>query len=127
MRTSEKSGAIFEHLGEVGDEPQVFHVRAPGVDVNSDTELYTSETELCQRPAKLTPFSYADPRAGGERRRPARPGADDRQGRVYWAAPESQFYAEPKRLAAAGYLSRQEPGRTHERTHYTLTEPGGPR
>ena len=45
-----------------------------------------------------------------------------RQGRVYWASPESQFYAEPKRLAAAGYLeATKQPGRTHERTHYTLT------
>jgi DNA-binding PadR family transcriptional regulator len=48
-----------------------------------------------------------------------------RQGRVYWAAPESQFYAEPKRLAAAGYLeATKQPGRTHERTHYTLTQAG---
>ena len=30
-----------------------------------------------------------------------------RHGRVYWTAPESQFYAEPKRLAAAGYLDRR--------------------
>ena len=48
-----------------------------------------------------------------------------RQGRVYWASPESQFYAEPKRLAAAGYLqSSKQPGRTHERTHYELTDAG---
>ena len=48
-----------------------------------------------------------------------------RQGRVYWASPESQFYAEPKRLAAAGYLeATKQPGRTHERTHYTLTRQG---
>ena len=48
-----------------------------------------------------------------------------RDGRVYWTAPESQFYAEPKRLAAAGYLSAtKEPGRTHERTHYMLTDSG---
>ncbi|HJQ49735.1 MAG TPA: hypothetical protein VJ838_04420 [Gaiellaceae bacterium] len=35
----------------------------------------------------------------------------------------SQFYAVPKRLEERGYLkSRKEPGRTHERTHYMLTE-----
>jgi DNA-binding PadR family transcriptional regulator len=35
----------------------------------------------------------------------------------------SQFYAVPKRLEERGYLkSSKEPGRTHERTHYMLTE-----
>ncbi len=48
-----------------------------------------------------------------------------RQGRIYAAAADSQFYAEPKRLEKLGYLSsRKEPGRTHQRTHYTLTEQG---
>jgi DNA-binding PadR family transcriptional regulator len=48
-----------------------------------------------------------------------------RNGRIYWAAPESQFYAEPKRLAEAGYLeAAKAPGRTHARTHYTLTDAG---
>jgi DNA-binding PadR family transcriptional regulator len=38
---------------------------------------------------------------------------------------ESQWYAEPKRLERLGYLeSRREPGRTRQRTHYTLTERG---
>lgn len=47
------------------------------------------------------------------------------QGRVYWDAAPSQWYAEPKRLAAAGLLeARKEPGRTRERTHYTLTPAG---
>jgi PadR family transcriptional regulator, regulatory protein AphA len=47
------------------------------------------------------------------------------QGRVYWDAAPSQFYAEPKRLAQHGYLeARKAPGRTRERTHYTLTERG---
>jgi DNA-binding PadR family transcriptional regulator len=47
------------------------------------------------------------------------------QGREYWDAAPSQWYAEPKRLAAHGYLSAQKaPGRTRERTHYTLTEQG---
>ena len=45
------------------------------------------------------------------------------RGRVYWTAPESQYYAEPKRLAEAGYLSAtKQPGRTHDRTHYRLTD-----
>ena len=45
--------------------------------------------------------------------------------RVYWDAAPSQWYAEPKRLADAGYLeARKTPGRTRERTHYTLTERG---
>ena len=48
-----------------------------------------------------------------------------RQGRVYAAAAESQSYAEPKRLERLGYLaSRKQPGRTHPRTHYTLTDQG---
>jgi DNA-binding PadR family transcriptional regulator len=47
------------------------------------------------------------------------------QGRVYWDAAPSQWYAEPKRLAEHGYLeAHKAPGRTHERTHYTLTERG---
>jgi DNA-binding PadR family transcriptional regulator len=47
------------------------------------------------------------------------------QGRVYWDAAPSQWYAEPKRLAEHGYLeAHKAPGRTHERTHYTLTQRG---
>jgi len=47
------------------------------------------------------------------------------QGRVYWEAADSQWYAEPKRLERLGYLSsRKEPGRTRERTHYDLTDRG---
>jgi len=41
-----------------------------------------------------------------------------------WAG-ESQYYVEPKRLARLGYLDqRKEPGRTRERTVYTLTDKG---
>src|SRR5258707_4985117 len=41
-----------------------------------------------------------------------------------WAG-ESQYYVEPKRLATLGYLdARKEPGRTRERTVYTLTDKG---
>jgi DNA-binding PadR family transcriptional regulator len=48
-----------------------------------------------------------------------------RHGRVYWDAAESQWYAEPKRLGALGYLAaRKEPGMTRPRTHYTLTAKG---
>jgi DNA-binding PadR family transcriptional regulator len=48
-----------------------------------------------------------------------------RQGRIYGSAAESQYYAEPKRLERLGFLkARKEPGRTHARTHYELTERG---
>jgi DNA-binding PadR family transcriptional regulator len=46
-----------------------------------------------------------------------------RQGRVYASAAESHYYAEPKRLAKLGYLiAEKQPGRTHPRTHYRLTD-----
>ena len=75
---------------------------------------------------KLTPFSYVVLTLVGE----SGAGAHDlvrmmRDGRIYWTAPESQYYAEPKKLAQAGYLSATtQPGRTHSRTHYTLTDDG---
>jgi DNA-binding PadR family transcriptional regulator len=48
-----------------------------------------------------------------------------RAGRIYAAAADSQYYAEPKRLERLGYLSsRKEPGQTRERTHYSLTPMG---
>jgi DNA-binding PadR family transcriptional regulator len=47
------------------------------------------------------------------------------RGRMLAWAGESQYYTEPKRLAKLGYLAaRKEPGRTRERTVYTLTEKG---
>src|SRR5690242_2060872 len=47
------------------------------------------------------------------------------QGRILDWAGESQYYVEPKRLAALGYLdARKEPGKTRERTIYTLTDKG---
>ena len=56
---------------------------------------------------------------------PVRPPAHGRAGRIYDWAGESQYYVEPKRLARLGYLeARKEPGRTRERTVYTLTEKG---
>jgi PadR family transcriptional regulator, regulatory protein AphA len=48
-----------------------------------------------------------------------------RRGRLLDWAGESQYYVEPKRLAKLGYLeARREPGRTRERTVYTLTDKG---
>jgi DNA-binding PadR family transcriptional regulator len=48
-----------------------------------------------------------------------------RRGRMLAWAGESQYYTEPKRLAKLGYLSaRKEPGKTHQRTVYTLTDKG---
>lgn len=48
-----------------------------------------------------------------------------RQGRVYWTAADSQWYSEPKRLARLGFLrAEKRPGRTRERTHYTLSDSG---
>src|ERR671936_1822444 len=45
-----------------------------------------------------------------------------RHGRILDWAGESQYYTEPKRLARLGYLeTRKEPGKTRERTVYTLT------
>jgi DNA-binding PadR family transcriptional regulator len=47
------------------------------------------------------------------------------RGRMLAWAGESQYYTEPKRLATLGYLSaRTEPGKTRERTVYTLTDKG---
>ena len=48
-----------------------------------------------------------------------------KRGRMLAWAGESQYYAEPKRLARLGYLeARKEPGKTRERTVYTLTDKG---
>src|SRR5690242_8455918 len=72
----------------------------------------------------LTPFSYAILVLVGE----GGAGPHDlvrmaRQGPMYAAAADSQWYAEPKRLERLGYLtSRKEPGRTRPRTHYSLTD-----
>jgi DNA-binding PadR family transcriptional regulator len=48
-----------------------------------------------------------------------------RRGRMLDWAGESQYYVEPKRLSKLGYLAaHKEPGKTKERTVYTLTEKG---
>jgi PadR family transcriptional regulator, regulatory protein AphA len=47
------------------------------------------------------------------------------RGRMLDWAGESQYYVEPKRLARLGYLeARKEPGKTRQRTVYTLTPKG---
>lgn len=47
------------------------------------------------------------------------------RGRMMAWAGESQYYVEPKRLAKLGYLAaHKKPGKTRERTVYTLTEKG---
>jgi PadR family transcriptional regulator, regulatory protein AphA len=74
----------------------------------------------------LTPFSYVVMTLIGR----GGAGPHDlvrmaRTGRVYWDAAESQWYAEPKRLAALGLLTaHKEPGQTRPRTHYALTDAG---
>ena len=48
-----------------------------------------------------------------------------KRGRIFAWAGESQYYVEPKRLARLGYLkASREPGRTRERTVYSLTDQG---
>jgi DNA-binding PadR family transcriptional regulator len=48
-----------------------------------------------------------------------------RRGRMLAWAGESQYYTEPKRLASLGYLkAHKEPGKTRERTIYSLTDKG---
>src|ERR1044071_568226 len=48
-----------------------------------------------------------------------------RRGRMLDWAGESRYYVEPKRLAKLGYLeARKEPGKTRERTVYSLTPQG---
>jgi DNA-binding PadR family transcriptional regulator len=75
---------------------------------------------------RLTPFSYAVLALIGE----GGAGPHDlasmmRRGSIYWAAAESQWYGEPKRLERIGYLrSEKRPGRTTPRTHYLLTGKG---
>jgi DNA-binding PadR family transcriptional regulator len=47
------------------------------------------------------------------------------RGRILAWAGDSQYYVEPKRLAKLGYLeARREPGKTRERTVYSLTDKG---
>jgi len=46
-------------------------------------------------------------------------------GQIYYAVAASRLYAEPKRLEQLGYVrSEKRPGKTRERTFYTLTPSG---
>jgi DNA-binding PadR family transcriptional regulator len=92
--------------------------------INSDSEVIAVAGQLST--PKLSPFSYrvlALVGRGGA-------GAHDlvrmaHRGRIYAYDAPSQYYAEPKRLERLGYLTaRKEPGKTRERTHYTLTDKG---
>ena len=48
-----------------------------------------------------------------------------RGGQIYYAVAPSRLYAEPKRLEQLGYVdSEKRPGKTRERTFYTLTDKG---
>jgi DNA-binding PadR family transcriptional regulator len=48
-----------------------------------------------------------------------------RGGQLYYAVAPSRMYAEPKRLEELGYVrSEKRPGKTRERTFYTLTDEG---
>ena len=48
-----------------------------------------------------------------------------RGGDIYYAVAPSRQYAEPKRLEQLGYVSSEKrPGKTRERTFYTLTDKG---
>ena len=48
-----------------------------------------------------------------------------RGGEIYYAVAPSRLYAEPKRLQELGYVASQKrPGKTRERTFYTLTDKG---
>ena len=74
----------------------------------------------------LRPFAYVVLALVGERGA----GAHDlasmmARSPLYWDAAPSQWYAEPKKLAAEGYLKAAiQPGRTTARTHYTITAKG---
>lgn len=46
-------------------------------------------------------------------------------GQIYYAVAASRLYAEPKRLEQLGYVtSEKQPGKTRERSFYTLTDKG---
>jgi PadR family transcriptional regulator, regulatory protein AphA len=76
---------------------------------------------------ELTPLSYVvlalvgrDGAAPHDLVRMARGGQ-----RLYYAGAESKIYEQPKRLERLGYLrSEKRPGKTTERTYYTLSENG---
>lgn len=75
---------------------------------------------------RLTPFSYVVLTLVGRSGATAPELAEMMgRGRMYWSAPRSQWYAEPKRLHLEGLLdASEEPGRTGPRTRYHLTQAG---
>ena len=97
----------------------------PPLRLNSDSGVIRPQRSFCQVD-ELRPFSHVILALVGD----GGAGPHDlirmmRQGRVYWSAADSHYYAEPKRLEKLGYLaSEKRPGRTHDRTHYMLTEKG---
>lgn len=77
--------------------------------------------------SELTPFSYAILALVGEQGAGPHDLVESmrRGSRPYWAASQRNMYAEPKRLEQLGYLSSaKQPGKTRERTVYTLTKRG---
>ncbi|GAC1436970.1 MAG: hypothetical protein NVSMB51_09500 [Solirubrobacteraceae bacterium] len=75
----------------------------------------------------LTPFSYAILALVGRGGASAHDLAESarRASRPYWSASRRTMYAEPKRLAELGFLDAvKQPGRTGERTFYTLSAAG---
>ena len=102
------------------DRPSDERPKAQLLSSGSDLRIFDVPSDA------LTPFSYVVMTLIGQ----GGAGPHDlvrmaRTGRVYWDAAESQWYAEPKRLAALGLLTAQkEPGQTRPRTHYTLTDAG---
>lgn len=76
---------------------------------------------------RLNPLSYVVLTLIGEHGASAHDLVDmtRRGARLYWASSPSKIYAEPKRLERLGYVtSRREPGRTRERSVYSLTGAG---
>jgi len=90
--------------------------------IESETDLVNPEVPL----SSLSPFSYVVLTLVG------RDGATAPElvemmgrGRLYWSASRSQWYAEPRKLAAAGFLKgSDEPGVTGPRVRYTITAKG---
>src|SRR5215216_2876154 len=89
-------------------------------------DLSSQESIPCMARPELSLFSYEILALVGREGA----GAHDllrlaKRGRMLAWAGESQYYTEPKRLAKLGYLdARKEPGKTRERTVYTLTHKG---
>jgi DNA-binding PadR family transcriptional regulator len=93
--------------------------------------VYNSLSELCQTETTiardLTNISYVTLALIGDGGASPHDIVDmySRGGQLYYAVAPSRMYAEPKRLEELGYVtSEKRPGKTRERTFYTLTEKG---